>query len=403
MKAQGNVGALWLINAAGTPDLAVAARTATPAPDGGTYGYAANGVRADATLGPGDTGFVFTPPDAGAQPMYAGLLVLAASTGTVSVVGGDGTVLTTYAYDWPAGFQVEGDTIWDALATTPVSSGRIAFSVTTGKILPFGISFDGTTGDPTGLAAFGPKSADVSLTVPAVWRGGRALGASGGTDLQLFNAGSSTAAVTLAFLAATQTDAAAAPLPLPPASVPPGQVVTLTDVLAPLGNGLYGTIEVAADSAVSAFARVHAQAAAGGTYGYGVAGRPPGDAIPPTLRGVFVSASEPADVATHELLLVNPGDAGRLGDRQPLERGRHGGRNGDVRRGAVRDAERPVGLAGCRRSAGRTRSPRRRAGRAALRGARPEGRQVGRRGRPDAGHRHAVTADRGAIIPSAVD
>ncbi len=114
--------------------------------------------------------------------------------------------------------------------------------------------------------------------------------------------------------------------------------MTLTDVLAPLGIGLYGTLEVSADSAVSAFARVHAQAAAGGTYGYGVAGRPPGDAIPPTLRGVFVSASEPADVATNDLLLVNPGDAAVNGRRQPLERRRHRRRNGDVRRRAARDA-----------------------------------------------------------------
>lgn len=309
MKAQGNVGALWLISAAGTPDLAVAARTATSAPAGGTYGYAANGVRADATLGPGETGFVFTPPDAGAQPMYAGLLVLAASTGTVSVVGGDGTVLTTYAYDWPAGFQVQGDTIWDAFATTPVSSGRIAFSVTTGKILPFGISFDGTTGDPTGLAAFGPKSADVSLTVPAVGRGAGALGATERTDLQLFNGGAAAASVTLAFRAATASDTAAPAQALPPVTIPAGQVVTLTDVLAPLGNGLDGTLSVTSDSAVAAFARIYAAAAAGGTFGYGVAGRPAGDAIPETLRGVFVSASQPADVATADLLLVNPGNA----------------------------------------------------------------------------------------------
>jgi virginiamycin B lyase len=309
MKAPGNAGALWLISTGGTPDLSVVARTSTPAPAGGTYGYSLNGVRADATIGPGETGFVFTPPDADSQPLVAGLLVLGAATGNISILDAGGQNLRTYPFDWPAGFQIQGETIWDTFSMAPVSGGRIAFSLTAGKVLPFGVSYDETSGDPTGLPAFGPKSADVSLTLPAVWRGGRALGASGGTDLQIFNAGASTAAVTLAFHAATQTDTAAAPRALPPVTVPPGQVVTLVDVLAPLGTGLYGTLVVTADSAVCAFARVHSQAAAGGTVGYGVAGQPAGDALSSTLRGVFVSAAEPADVATHDLLLVNPGDA----------------------------------------------------------------------------------------------
>jgi streptogramin lyase len=309
MAAPGNTGAIWLISAAGSPDLAVTARTSTAAPGGGTYGYAVNGERADATLGEGETGFVFAPPDAASQPMCAGLLVLAASKGTISVAGADGSILGTFGYDWPAGYQIQGETIWEAFATKPADSGRVVFSVTTGKILPFGVSFDATTGDPTGLPAFGPAGAGVSLTLPAAWRGGRALGAAGGTDLQLFNGGSSAAAVTLAFRAATQTDAAAPAQSLPPVTVPPGQVVTVIDVLAPLGKGLYGTLEVSSDLPVSAFARVHASAAGGGTYGYGVAGRPPGGAIPQTLRGVFLSASSPADVATADLLLVNPGDA----------------------------------------------------------------------------------------------
>jgi len=115
--------------------------------------------------------------------------------------------------------------------------------------------------------------------------------------------------VTLAFRAATASDTAAPAQALPPVTVPAGQVVTLADVLAPLGNGLDGTLSVTSDGAVAAFARIYAVAAAGGTFGYGVAGWPAGDAIPQTLRGVFVSASQPADVATADLLLVNPGDA----------------------------------------------------------------------------------------------
>jgi hypothetical protein len=308
MNAPGNAGALKFVTTVATEDLLLASRTVLTRGDGGSYGYSVNAVRAGAALGKDETGFVFAPPDAASQPLVAGVLVLEASTGTISIVDAAGTNLGTYAYDWPAGYQIQGETIWDAFGMPPVSSARIVYSVSTGKIFPFGVSFDEATGDPTGIPALGPKSADVSLTLPAVWRGGRPLGAAGGTDLQLFNGGSSTAEVTLAFRPATETDQAAPPLPLPPTSVPAGRVVTLTDVLAPLGAGLYGTLEVKADSAISAFARVHALAADGGTYGYGVAGLPSAGGIPQGSRGVFVSAADSADGAVSDLVLVNPGD-----------------------------------------------------------------------------------------------
>ncbi len=307
MSGPGSRGALRFSAATGSTDLFVVTRTATARPDGGTYGSAQNGLTAADAVGPGDTAFVFSPPGDAANLVWAGLAVLYASTGTISILDAGGTALATYHYDWPAGYQIDGTTIWDAFAIPPIPGGRIVFSPTSGQIFPYGVSFDAVTGDPIALSVMKPASATKAQTIPIVMRGGGPLGPSSRTDLQLANTGSAAATVTLALRPVSGTDGVPAPpVPLPPVTVNPGQVVTSVDLLASTGlASAVGALEISADQPVFASARIYASEGGGGTYGYGSAAAAP---IFAGSRGVFPHLTENDSFAS-DLVLLNQSNA----------------------------------------------------------------------------------------------
>ena len=303
MAAPGSVGALRFAVVPQTSDLFVASRTATTRADAGTYGFALNAVSAPDAVGPGQSAFVFTPPGDLANLVNAGLVVLEASTGTISLLDADGADHGTYHYDWPAGYVVEGTTIWAAFGVPPVPGGRIAFSPAKGRVFPFGVAFDGVTGDPTGLVPMAPSNANTVLTIPCVMRGGGPLGPSSRTDLQLANTGSTAASVSIALRPVAVAGGTQQPdVPLTTVRVAPGQVVTLSDVLAAAGApSVRGALSVSSDQPVFAFARVWATADGGGTYGYG-SGR--AQAINAGSRDVFLGVTDDASF-TSDLVLVN--------------------------------------------------------------------------------------------------
>ncbi len=307
MAGAGSRGALRFSAATGSSDLFVTTQMVTSRPDGGTYGSAQNGLTAADAVGPGETAFVFSPPGDAANLVWAGLVVLYASTGTITIFDAGGAAHGTYHYDWPAGYQVDGTTIWDAFATPPIPGGRIVFAPTSGQIFPYGVSFDAVTGDPIGLSVMKPASAATAQTIPIVMRGGGPLGPPSRTDLQLANTGSATATVTLAFRPVTGTDGVPVPpVPLPPVTVPPGQVVTLVDLLAPTGlASAVGALEISADQPVFAFARTYASDGGGGSYGYGSAAAA---AISAGSRGVFPNVTENGSFAS-DLVLLNQSNA----------------------------------------------------------------------------------------------
>ncbi len=92
--------------------------------DGGTYGFARNFVKGGQGIGTGETGVLLTPHDAGSQRTNAGLFVVEGGTGTVSIVDASGTLVGgPFAYDWPAGYQVQASTIFDAFGIPPSAVG----------------------------------------------------------------------------------------------------------------------------------------------------------------------------------------------------------------------------------------------------------------------------------------
>ena len=305
MSAPGNTGAIRFTTANASTDLFVAARTVTSVAGGGTYGCAQNGMMATGSLKPGDTGYLIVPPGDASKLVYAGLEVLYASKGTISIYDATGQNVHTYNYNWPAGFQAEGQTIWDAFAMQPVPGGRIVFSVATGNIFPFGIAFDSTTGDPITLDVMNPAGAAKAQTIPFVTRGGGPLGPTSQTSLQVANLGTTDASVSLSYRpSSTGAAPPANPVSLPPVTVPAGQVVSLPDVLATAGPGpLVGALDISSDQAVHAFARVLGSEGGGGFFGLGTSAAAP---VASGSKAVFISLADNASFES-DLVLVNQG------------------------------------------------------------------------------------------------
>ena len=282
--------------------------------DGGTYGFARNSIRGGQAIGAGETGFVLTPHDAGNQRTNAGFLVVEGGKGTVSIVNAEGALVGgPFAYDWPAGYHVQGSTIFDTFGIPPSPSARIVFSVTTGKVLPFGTAIDSVSGDPVDLPFFGPGRTAQFQWILGAERGGGTLGASSKTDLQLFNAATADSTVTVTFRVArfAPQSPLAGPAPSVTLSVPAGKVVTLADVVKDTFGltGVAGSMDIVSDPPVFAFASVTAQDAGGGRHGYGLPGLL-GDSAPAAgFRGVFIQAADAGwDVMESELQLTNPTD-----------------------------------------------------------------------------------------------
>jgi hypothetical protein len=310
MAAPGSFGALKF-SPIGTPtDFFAFARIYRTRLEGGTWGYAQNGQTSDAALAAGDTGFFFAAPDPVVQRTNGGMLVVESSTGTISIVDPDGNTQLSYSYDWPQGYRIQSSTVFAAFGIDPIPSARIVVSPATGRVLVFGVSNDNVTNDPTGLDVFGPKSPAPSQHLLGVARSGGPMGATSRTDVQLFNPNAADATVTLGFHT-TMPDGSAAPtpgVPMTTVTVRAGKVLTLTDVLALFGvDRTAGTLDVLSpDQPVVAFARVRANAASGGTFGYGTPGRQDSDAIAAGFHGVFLAATDNGyDVMQSDLHLTN--------------------------------------------------------------------------------------------------
>lgn len=282
--------------------------------DGGTYGLARNFVKGGQGIGTGETGVLLTPHDAGSQRTNAGLFIVEGGTGTVSIVDASGALVGgPFAYDWPAGYQVQASTIFDAFGIPPSPSARVVFSVTTGRVLPFGTAIDSVSGDPVDLPFFGPRSTAQFQWILGVERGGGPLGPSSRTDLQLLNGAAADSSVSISFRVAHLASASppASPAPSVTFTVPAGKVVTLTDVVKETFGlvGVAGSMDISSDPPVFAFARITAEDAGGGRHGYGLPALL-GDAEAfPGSRGVFIQASDAGwDVMESELQVTNPTD-----------------------------------------------------------------------------------------------
>ncbi|MBI5442641.1 MAG: hypothetical protein HY900_15685, partial [Deltaproteobacteria bacterium] len=282
--------------------------------DGGTYGFARNFVKGAQGIGAGETGFVLTPSDAGAQRTNAGLFLVEGGTGTVSIVDASGALIGgPFSYDWPGGFQVQASTIFDAFGIPPSPSARVVYAVTTGRVLPFAMAIDSVSGDPIDLPFFGPRSTALYQWILGAERGGGTLGASSRTDLQLFNGAATDSAVTISFHKAhLRTDnPPAAPAPSVMLTIPAGKVVSLPDVLNETFGleGVAGSMAIASEPPVFALARMTAQDSGGGRHGYSVPGLLGDSEIPAGSRGVFIQATDSGwDVILSELQVTNAMD-----------------------------------------------------------------------------------------------
>jgi len=283
--------------------------------DGGTYGLARNRTTGGRAVRAGETGFLFAPPDTAGQRVNAGLLVVEETRVAVSIVAEDGAVRAgPVRLEWPAGFQTQASTIFDAFGIAPVPSARIVYAVETGRVLPFGTSIDTASGDPMDLPLFGPGSAAPVQWVLALERGGGVLGPSSRTDLQLFNGAGSASTVSLGFRPA-RLAGAEGPAPGPrfaSLTVPAGRSVTVRDAVKELFGleAAAGSVDVVSEPPVFVFARVSAEDASGGRHGYGIPAAL-GDAGPAAgSKAVFIQAADAGwDVMESELQLTNPTDA----------------------------------------------------------------------------------------------
>ncbi|MEO6325187.1 MAG: hypothetical protein ABIT01_01585 [Thermoanaerobaculia bacterium] len=317
LKAPDSFGALRLAPdgaTSTTSDLFSWGRVSYSRPDGGTYGFAQNGIKAAQAISAPESAFLFTPPDAATQRTNAGVFVLESSRGAVSIVDAEGQTRSTFPYDWPSGYHIQGSTIFQALSIEALPSARVVFRVDTGRIFPFAVSLDAATNDPIGLDVFPAKRQSSSQSILGAARGGGPMGPTSRTDLQLYNSGSADALVSISFRASRALGAEGPPSgnPIGFVTVPPNKVVTLTDVIgAKLGlDGVIGTLDLTSDKSVFAFARVTASPAAGGHYGFGIAGQILDSAISAPLRGVFLAATDNGYNLFHsDLHLTNLADA----------------------------------------------------------------------------------------------
>ncbi|MBL8114231.1 MAG: hypothetical protein JNK60_15225 [Acidobacteria bacterium] len=306
MNAPDNFGALRLVPDRAGDDLFTWARISRDREGGGTYGFARNGIKPDGAVKETEAGFLFTPPTLD-QRTNAGFVVVESSVGTLSIVDGNGVVKATKTYDFPAGYHVQGSTIFQYFGIEPVANARVVFAPTTGRVMPFGVSIDPITGDPLELEAFVPSRAGTLQWLAPVARGTGAMGGATRTALQLHapsGTGTSDANVTLVFRrAGLDVPALSATL-----TVGAGKVVSLPDALKELfGTEVgQGIIDVISDQPVFAFARVTSSDASGGSYGYGIGGRRGGLAVAGNQRGVFTTTTDNGfDVTRTDLHLAN--------------------------------------------------------------------------------------------------
>jgi streptogramin lyase len=302
MVAAGLFGGIQITS--DVPDDAFAwSRVSLAAPGGGTLGYAANAANDSVGLGAGDTGFVFASANA-TERTVAGLLVTQSSTGTLSIVDAGGATRSTYAYDWPGGYRVQGTSIFDAFGLPPLPSARIVCTVATGRVLLFGTAFDPVSGDGASLGVI--KAGDVTqgLQITGFSSGGGLTSA-----LQLFNPGANSAHVTLTLRVAQPADGPALPAAglFSTVTVAPGTVANVD--LTSAGGTVTGTLDVSSDQPVAALATFRSAVASGGSALFtapAVFFASP-TAVSPGSRGVFLAAAQNgAFSSTIQLTSTNP-------------------------------------------------------------------------------------------------
>ena len=310
LKAPDTFGALRLIPDVNPDDLFSWQRVYLTRADGGTYGFARNPAKQAQGIAAGEKGFFFLPPVPG-QRVNGGLLVIQAAIGTISIVDSQGVPRgTPKAFDWPPGYHVQYSTIFSGLGVEPIANGRVVFSVTEGRIMPFGTSIDPVSSDPMNLDVFGPTSAGTLQWILGFSGPGGPLGRASASQLQLFNGGTDDASVTLYYLPSRTAPATGVGEVLTVGAsipVPAGKTVFLPD----LGReGTNGVLVIESDKPVYAYARMSASAQEGGSFGFGFAGVRGGDAVAPGSRGVFLATTDNGyDVIESTLQLTNPTDA----------------------------------------------------------------------------------------------
>ena len=93
--------------------------------DGGTYGFARNFVKGGQGIGTGETGFLLTPPrrrEASAQTPGSSSSRRRRGRSRSSTPP-ERSSRGPFAYDWPAGYQVQASTIFDAFGIPPLAVG----------------------------------------------------------------------------------------------------------------------------------------------------------------------------------------------------------------------------------------------------------------------------------------
>jgi hypothetical protein len=288
MDSAGTLGGLRIISDV-LDDTFAWSRVSVPAPGGGTLGQAANAVTGAAALGAGETGFLFASPDVARQTI-AGVLVTEASTGTISIVDAGGAPKGTFAYDWPGGYRVQGTSIFDAFALPALASSRIVCTVTTGRVLLFGSAVDPVSGDAARLDSIAAAAFAAGLQVDGYMGGGGVR-----STLQIFNPGPDPASVSISLRIAQPADgpALAPGGSLATVTVPPGAVVAL-DVGDPAGAAVAGTLDLASDRPVAAFATFRTDLPSGGSAVFTSPARFLGSpsAVSPGSRGAFLAAAQ---------------------------------------------------------------------------------------------------------------
>lgn len=311
MGGPDSFGGLRVVPSTQPTDLFAWSRTYLTRPDGGTLGFAWNGQRADAAVGPDETAFFLTPPDTGSR-VNAGFLVLEEAKGSLVIVDAEGLERASVPFAWPGGYHYQWHRLFESLGLPRLASARVAFRVETGKVFPFGTAIDDASSDPIGLTVLRPKVAATLQSLPGVARGAGTMGSGSRTDVQLFNPGVDPATVRLEFRAAAAVDgpAPAPGLPSATVTVPPGKVVALEDfLLESLGlDGVFGEIDVVSDVPLFAFARVTApDPESEGRVGFGVNGVLGELAVNPGSRAVFINVTDSgSDGIEPELEITNP-------------------------------------------------------------------------------------------------
>lgn len=303
-------GGLRLSPGANGSDLFAGARVYRKREDGGTFGFYRNGLRASQVFLVEEPGFLITPADVSSERTNAGMYMVQAAKGEMTIVDSEGTTRARHAFSWPEGYHVQFSSVFSQLGLPPLPNARIVFSLTSGSILPYGIAIDNSTNDPADLPFLKSGDRAFGLRVPGAFHRTGPLGDEARTDLQLFSAAGA-ATVSAYFRPALAAGDPGSGVEVGPVviEVPEKAVVNVTDILRQFvgDTPAAGEIELSANQPIYAVSRVSAPDQDSGRYGFTLAGQVPESAIPSGSRAVFIAATDSGwDVFQSDLHLTNP-------------------------------------------------------------------------------------------------